>query len=451
MFRESSRVLLLAIALAALMCHGEMLAQRGAGGGHTGGGVATGGGLANVGRSTGLDEKDDLRDYHEALADQASSEQIAAYSVMLKMTDAASAELQGFQEQLTMPTNAESESRSTAIEKKIEQARTESKKFLDGLSDAQKSGLKEVVRKLIKDDSDLAQAARSFVLEAGNAKGAAQPVVVSAQNVERALATFRSHLIDLGQEMSIGSGLGQDSNFNLATLKSSLTFANQPITITTSGVVSQGNVEGGQEKFALELNEDLSDLQQNATEVLRAQLNKYDRCGERIEINGANLAARAPAILLTVQLHYERWSCQHGDFNELSEGNGTVEVKVIPSIANDGTVRLTAEMGRVDVPGMVGESLRTGLLGDSLRDKVTEALLSTINRGADFKTLLPASAQGSTTLLRARFEGTGLGRLNMLLNGEIRVPNEKAAVLAGELKQVSPQLPASHTAQSVSR
>ena len=459
MLRKGSRFILASTVLiaAVLVCPDGVLAQRGAGGGHTGGGVATGGGLASVGRSTGVDEKDDLRDYHEALAVQASSEQIAAYAAMLKSTDAANAELQGFQEQLSQPKGAtEFASRLTAIEKAVEEARSENKKFLDGFSDPQKSGLKEIGKRLLKDDLDLGQAARSFVVEVSNARGVAQPVAAAAQNLEHALTTFRSHQGDLGQEMSIGSSPGSDSGFNLAPLKNSLKFANQAIAITTSGVISQGKAEGGQNMFALEVTEDLSDLQQNATEVLRAQLDQYDRCGERIEIHDATLTPQAPASLVAVQLHYERWSCLHGSFNEMAEGNGTVEVKVSASVADDGRVRLVAEMGRIDVPGMVGEFLRSGFLGDSLRDKVTEALLTTINRGADFKTLLPPSAQGFTTLHGARFEGTGMGRLDVVLEGEIRVSDEKAALLTGELKRASGQTssgqsPSSAAAETVPR
>lgn len=457
MLRKGSRFVLANVVLiaAVLVCPYGAFAQRGAGGGHTGGGVATGGGLASVGRSTGVDEKDDLRDYHEALAVQASSEQIAAYTTMLKSTYAASASLQGLQEQLGKPNGATEFTQGAAIEKAVEEARSENKKFLDSFSDPQKAGLKEISKRLIKDDSDLAQAARSFGAEVGNVKGSAQAITPAAQTLEHALATLRQHQVDLGQEMSIGSTSASDSAFNLTPLKTSVKFANQAIAITTSGVVSRGQPEGGQSVFAMELTEDLSDLQQNATEVLRAQLDQYDRCGERIEIHNATLAPQSAASLVVLQLHYERWSCLHGDTNEMAEGNGTVEVKLTPAVASDGTVRLAGEMGRVDVPGMVGEFLRSGFLGDSLRDKVTQALLSTIDQGADFKSLLPPSSQGFTTLHRARFEGTGMGRLNVVLEGEIRLSEEKATVFTGELKRASAQAasgqPASGAEPALSR
>ena len=67
-----------------------LLAQRGPG--STGGGSAGGGGLSGGGgRATGLSVKDDLKDYHLALAVQATGQQVVAYRSMMKTTDAADA------------------------------------------------------------------------------------------------------------------------------------------------------------------------------------------------------------------------------------------------------------------------------------------------------------------------------------------------------------------------
>jgi hypothetical protein len=453
MFRSgrlsSLKTVLLAVALLAYSC--AVAAQRGAGGGHTGGGLAGGGGLSGGGRSTGVDVKDDLKDYHTTLAVQATTEQIATYASMLKSTEAACDELRAFLEQIGNPNNAsELAGRSATLNQAIEKARTENRKFLDGFSDAQKSGLKEITKSLMKDDSDLAQQTKELSERVGDAKPTSPPIAVSAQSLDRALTTFRSRQIDLGAEMSIGVGnRGQDSTFNLVPVKNSLSFGSQPITITTSGVVLKTKAEAGQNVFKLELTADLSDLQQNITEVLHVQLDKSDRCGEQVEVRGATLTAQASDGLVTVQLHYERWACMGRQTNELAEGNGTVEVKLVASVGEDGTLRLAPETGRVDAQGLVGESLRSGSLGDAVRDKVAEAVLSTLRLGGDFKTLLPSAAQGSATLQRVQFQGTGSGRIMVMLNGEIRVSDEKVTSLTSELKERS--LPPETTQQTVSR
>lgn len=237
-----------------------MLAQHG-GGGHGGGGTGGGGGLnGGGGRATGVSTKDDLKDFHQALAVQATSQQIMEYASMLKSTAAASVELQAFLEQLGKQNNAsELASRDATLDQALERARTENKKFLDGLSGPQKSGLKDITKKLTKADSDLAQQAKALDQKVGDTKAVGPQMASSAQNLEHALTSFRSQQLGLGEEMGIGDPHnGEDFTFNLPPVKSSVNFENQTIAITTSGVISKGVAEGGQNTFKLELTADLS-------------------------------------------------------------------------------------------------------------------------------------------------------------------------------------------------
>ena len=414
-----------------------MLAQRGAGGGHTGGGTAGGGGLSSTGKATGVDVKDDLKDFHATLAVQATSSQIVAYAAMMKSTEAANTELKAFLEQLGKAGSAsELASHSATLEQSIESARTGNKKFIEGFAEPQKSGLKEIIKRLTKADADLAQQTRALDVEVRAAKAVGQPIAASAQSLEHGLANFQSQQIALGEEMSIGAGKNSEgSAFNLPVVKNSVNFANQPVAITTSGVISRSTADGGQNTFKLELTADLSDLQLNIAEVLREQLNKSERCGERIEIQSATLTPATPAGLVVVQLHFERWACLGRDVNEMVEGNGTIEVKLTASVGADGVLRLAPEIGRVDAPGLIGDLLRSGSLGGTLRDTITESLLSTVRRSGDFSATLPPAARAGAALRRAQFQGTGSGKLLVVLDGEIRMSNEQVISLTSELKE----------------
>src|SRR5208282_2681748 len=119
------------------------------------------------------------------------------------------------------------------------------------------------------------------------------------------------------------------------------------------------------------------------------------------------LAPLSPAGLVVAQLHFERWACatQFGreTNNEMAEGNGLIEVKLTPTVGDDGALRLVAEVGRSDAEGLVGEMLRSGSLGDGLRDKIAEAILSAVRMGGDFKATLPPAAQGNATFRHAQF------------------------------------------------
>jgi hypothetical protein len=420
-----------------------MIAQRGAA--SVGGGTAGGGAMGRSGPGTGLDVKDDLKGFHETMAVQANSQQIIEYKLMMKGTESASAELRAFLEQAAKENNASAVAdRDKAFEQALEKARTENTAFLQKLSDRQKSGLKDTIKKLVKTDSDLAQAAKALDLSIDTKTGGTL-IANSAQNLQRALASFQSQQVDLGEEMSIAAGdSGQDVSFKIPPVKSAVNFAavnlasaspaDQSIAITTSGVISRGALQSGENIFRLELTADLSDLQQNMTEVLRSQLDKGERCGEQITIQTATLAPSTPASVVLAQVHYERWACFGGAPNEMVEGNGTIEVKLIPGIAGDGSLRLVPTIGRVDAQGLVGELLRSGALGESVRNRITEALLSTTRPASDYKALLPPTAQGNVTLHRAQFLETGAGRLSLVLNGDIQVSSDKVTTLTSELK-----------------
>jgi hypothetical protein len=431
-----------ALAVALLGYPYGILAQHGGGSPGGGGlaGSAGGGGLSgSAGRATGVSEKDDLKDFREVLAVQATSQQIVQYASMVKVSEAASAELRSFQERLDNgkeKSGSELASRGASLDQALEQARIENKKFLDGLSERQKSGLKEIAKKIAKADSDLEQQAKALDQVVADAKAVSQQIAGSAQSLEHALTSFRSEQADLGTEMSIGTASkGAESTYAILPVRNSVKFKDQAIAITTSGVISKGVAEGGENTFKLELTADLSDLQQNITEVLRTQLNRTDRCGEQIVVRNASLTPSAPASLVVVQLHFERWACFGRDtMNEMAEGNGTIEVKLTPAVGEDGALRLVPETGRVDAQGMVGDLLRSGSLGDTVRDAVAQAVLSAVRQGGDFKVTLPATAQGYATLRRAQFQGTGSGKLLAVLDGEIRVSDEKATALTSELK-----------------
>jgi hypothetical protein len=418
----------------------SMLAQHGGGSPGGGGlaGSAGGSGLSGpAGRATGVSEKDELKDYREVLAVQATSQQVVQFASIVKTSEAASSELRSFREQLGKQSSGSGlAGQGVTLDQALEKARAENKKFLDGLSERQKSGLKEVIKRLGKTDSELEQQAKALDQVEADARAVGQQIAGSAEGLDRALTNFRSQQADLGREMSIGAANGdQDLAFHLAPAKSSINFRNQPVVITTSGVISEGVAEGGQNTFKLELRADLSDLQDNITAVLGAQLNKSETCGERIGIRNAALSPRDPATSVVVQLHYERWACFGRDtVNEMAEGNGTIEMKLTAAVAEDGTLRLAPVVGRIDAEGLIGELLRSGSLGDAVRDAVAQSVLAAVRQGGDFKVNLPAAAQGYATLRRAQFEGTGAGRVIAVLDGEIRVSSEKATALTSELR-----------------
>jgi hypothetical protein len=410
------------------------LAQHGGGGGH---GKPTGGGGA--GRAAGVNEKDDLKDFHRAMAVQATAQQRAAFASVAQAAQAASEQLQAFRELLRkVPASSPLSDRATSLDQAIEEARTGNKNFLGSFSSAQKSGLKDIAKKLGKTDSDLAKQIKALDQIVQTTKSESERISNSAANLDKALASFQNEQLALGREMGILLPAdGQDLTFNLPKVTNLIDVAGQPVSIPAWGAVSRTSAENGHTLFSLKLIADLSDLQQKITGILRSELARSPRCGERIGIQEATLTPLVPASIVVAHLHYERWVCPPGPESpmEVADGEGTIEVKLTPSLEPKTGLGLVSEIGRVDAEGFLRDLLRSGSLGVTLRDQIGASLLSAMEKAADLKAALPPAAQESATIQKAQFQSAGADQLSMVLDGQLQLSDEQTKQFATQLKQ----------------
>jgi hypothetical protein len=406
-----------------------------------GGGSAGGGGLSGISRPDGVAEKDSLKDFHRAMAMQATSPQIADFQALIKDTEAAQASLQSIRQQLRAE-NAAPETARTTLNQAIEKARSETTKFPDSFSSAQKAGLKDVLKRLAKADSTLEQEEKSLD-QALDLKAAIPQVTATVESLDKALTDFNDQQLALGREMSITLATGQDVAFALPPIKIPLKIENRTISLTSSGELSQIAAQGGKRTFKLETIADLSDLQQNISAILRAQLETSQTCGQRLAIREATLTPANPASLLVLRLHFERWMCARTTgqqiATELAEDDGTVEIKLTAAVesaqSSPRMVKIAAAFGRIDASGMLAESLRSGSLGDDLCDKVAELVQSAARAGSDFKITIPPAVQNSAIVHSAKFQEMGVGGLSLALDGRVEISNAQADQLASQLNQ----------------
>ena len=296
------------VGIALLASPVRTLAQRGGGGGH---GMPAGAG-AGVGIASGVSDKDDLKDFHQAMAVQATDEQRAAFAKIAQYTQAASDRLKAFRDLLQkVPASSPLSDRATTLDQAIEKARVSNRNFLASFSSKQKSGLKDIAKKLEKADSDLdkeVKALDQIVQIVQTSKSDTEPIASSAASLDKELASFQEEQLALGREMGILLSTGsQDLTFNLPKVTNSINIAGQPVSIQASGAVSRQSTgtpaENGRNLFTLKLTADLSDVQQNITVILRSKLTRSPRCGERMEIQQATLTPLAPASLVVARVH----------------------------------------------------------------------------------------------------------------------------------------------------
>jgi hypothetical protein len=230
------------------------------------------------------------------------------------------------------------------------------------------------------------------------------------------------------------------ATFQIPPVKIPLDVKDQQLTIASSVSIAVTRDGRGLNTARLQLLADLSEVQQNLTGVLSSALDKIDGCGDHIRIQSATLMPLDPATQAVVALHYERWACAvvlgKKQAKRVTSGNAVVEMKLTPAVeANNRELRLVPDVGRIEADDSVGEFLRSGPVGDMLRDKIRNAILSTLQKGTDLSATLPSALEGHARIQNAQFQDAGEGRLAVHLQGEFPVTDEQMEFLSDQVKQ----------------
>jgi len=390
--------------------------------------VGGGGGLGGISRPDGVDEKDALKDFHHALEVQATAQQIADFQELLKATTSVQERVHEF------ATAGRGTAGVTTLDKTLQDARARGKSFQDGLSDKQRSGLKEITKRMEKADADLGQEGKLFD-QIVQSEGPASDISSRAASLDKVLTEFSNVELALGREMGITLASGQDLAFNLPAVRTEVNAGNRSIAIDTSGSLTQTAAEGDRRTFRVESRIDLSELQRAITEVVNARVTSR-ACGTRLFVKRATLGPTGATSSAELQLHYERWSCsQSSGPTELAEADGSVEVGLTLSVNSSGILSVAPEFKRITATGMMAEDLRSGDVGDVLRSKLASLVLTTIQAGGDFKSAMPAVLQNGVTLQSARFESGVGSTLRVLLEGQVQLSDEQVTALANQLNE----------------
>jgi len=426
------RVLMAAAAM--LLSLAPSFAQRG-------GGAPTGGGpIVGFNKPGGVDEKDDLKDFHHAMAVQATAQQTEEFRAIFKSTEAASRALEELARNSGKTGDAPVADPVTALRLELEKARNQTSHLLAGFSPEQKAGLKEITAKLMKAESELAEQQKT--LETGSNAGpdAATSIAAHPEALRKALSDFRTEQESLAVEMGIIlAEAGQNVVFNVPSRKLTVRIAGQPISIAPSAVITRAS---GTDTYKVEATTNLADLQDNIAAVLGSMLNQAEPCGERITVQDATLEPTIPSSLLVVRLHYERWVCSSGfagqTSREMAEGNAAVETRLTPEITSDGQVRMVSEIVHVEAERFFDDLLRSGTLGSRLREQASRAVLSAI---VTLGTALPPGVGDTAKPQIVRFESPRQDELAVVVSGELRLSDEQASALDRQLKQQAASQP----------
>ena len=232
-------------------------------------------------------------------------------------------------------------------------------------------------------------------------------------------------------------GAVADQPIVLPPIHTSLNVDNQPVAIVVSGSLAKLPAAPANDVFRLHIDADLGGLQDNVTAILRAELNKDDRCGERLSIQAAKLLPAPPSGTLTASLHFEKWACikafHKNMAKRLAGGDGIAEVHLIPEVRDGTAVRLNAELGAIQADGSIGEMMQSPAFADALREKIAKALDK-----VQLETAIPRAIRSTVRLESVGFAEGGGGRLFLRIQATVTVPSRDAKALLDRLVAPGP-------------
>jgi hypothetical protein len=170
-------------------CSTSVFAQRGQGGRGQGGGP-----------SKPDPSAASIHDFKLALAVQADPDQTAQYLALAKNTEAARKQAHELQQ---LAVGADVSKQAGDFKAAIEQTSSDNQDFVHSLNKAQKTLLKELVKKYEKADSELAKQSKSFSQEVASGKIDGPQLTAAAQKFEKALGDVQSQQKSLADEMGI--------------------------------------------------------------------------------------------------------------------------------------------------------------------------------------------------------------------------------------------------------
>lgn len=186
---------LLLAAVVLFLLPSTVFAQHGGGhGGH--GGRGTGGP-----NSSGADP-DLLNDLHHAMAVQAFGDQPARFQSLTKSTETAKQQAAALQQQAAKP-SADYSTQTAALAHAVDEVQGSSEDFLSSFSKPQKSGLKDLMKKVAKANSEVTKERKDLDQQVKSLKSDPARVAEASGKLAQALDKLHSAQVALGAEMGL--------------------------------------------------------------------------------------------------------------------------------------------------------------------------------------------------------------------------------------------------------
>ena len=153
----------------------------------------------------GASSTDDLKDFKRAVALQASPDQVVQFRRLTEGTQVARKSAQDLLKLAANSSKGDLFGSTNPLTSALEVAQSENQKFLETFSAVQKSGLKEVTKKLDKANSDVTKRSKALTSDLEGSRIARQQISGVAERLDKAINDVQARQLAIGSEMGIQS------------------------------------------------------------------------------------------------------------------------------------------------------------------------------------------------------------------------------------------------------
>jgi hypothetical protein len=162
-----------------------------------------GGGGKTGSTGVGDTESPEAKEFERAAALQARPEQVAVFQQLTKSDQVARKNAAEFLQHAQDADLPDLFHRANSITVAVEEAQSENAQFLLSFSNAQKSGLKDLTKKLAQANSDVTKEDKALSRELERSHLNQKSLAETVQRLDRALADFQARQMSIGTEMGI--------------------------------------------------------------------------------------------------------------------------------------------------------------------------------------------------------------------------------------------------------
>jgi hypothetical protein len=155
--------------------------------------------------STGVsdNESQETKDFKHAVAVQARPEQVAHFQQLTKSGKAVRKSAGDLLRVAETANQIDLFHYTGSVTRAVEETQFENDQFLLSFSDAQKSGLKELTKKLSRANTELTKENKALSKELERSKVSGKQIAEIAKKLDKALSDFQSKQVAVGTEMGI--------------------------------------------------------------------------------------------------------------------------------------------------------------------------------------------------------------------------------------------------------